>query len=198
MSTIERIERLSLQEYARLYEHEGPFELIDGERRPLMPPVVLHGLFIRALFRLLDAHCTLHNLGEVITEMPYVLVYDSNWVKGSRVPDLMFFSAVRWQKYISETDAWEGKPFVLVPDLVVEVVSPNDLYTDIQDKVDRYLADGVRLIWVIDPQRKRVSVYEGERHTTLGEDTALTAGDVIPDLSISLVDLFQAITQAKP
>jgi hypothetical protein len=50
MSTAERVERLTLEEYARLYEQEGAFEIIDGERRPLMPPVVLHGLMIRALF----------------------------------------------------------------------------------------------------------------------------------------------------
>jgi Uma2 family endonuclease len=187
-----------LEEYARLYEQEGPFEIIDGERRPLMPPVVLHGLMIRALFRLLDAHCTTLSLGEVVTEMPYVLVYDSNWVKGSRVPDLMFFAAARWQRYITETESFEGKPFVLVPDLVVEVVSPNDLYTEIQDKVDRYLNDEVRLIWVIDPQRKKVTVYESDRYITLGEEKMLTGGDVIPGLSIPLADLFKSHTQERP
>lgn len=198
MSTVQRIERLTLEDYTRLYEQEGPFEIIDGERRPLMPPVVLHGLLIRALFRLLDAFCTAHGLGEVVTEMPYVLVYDSNWVKGSRVPDLMFFAASRWQRYITETANFEGMPFVLVPDLVVEVVSPNDLYTEIQDKVDRYIDDGVRLIWVIDPHRKRVTVFEGEHFTTLGEDKSLTGGDVIPGVSIPLGDLFKPQVQEKP
>jgi Uma2 family endonuclease len=198
MSTIEHIEYLTLEAYARLYEQEGPFEIIDGERKPLMPPIALHGLMIRALFRLLDAYCAARELGEVITEMPYVLVYDSNWVKGSRVPDLMFFAALRWKQYIAMTDAWEGKPFVLVPDLAVEVVSPHDLYTDIQDRVDRYLDDGVRLIWVIDPQRKRVSVYEGERHTKLNENDSLSAGEVIPGISIPLFDLFNSAKQAQP
>jgi Uma2 family endonuclease len=198
MSTAERVERLTLEEYARLYEQEGAFEIIDGERRPLMPPVVLHGLMIRALFRLLDAYCLAHDLGEVITEMPYVLLYDSNWVKGSRVPDLMFFAAARWRRYITETDDFEGKPFVLVPDLAVEVVSPNDLYTEIQDKVDHYLADGVRLVWVLDPQRKRITVYEGEHFTTLGEGKMLMGGDVIPGLSIPLADLFKSHTQEEP
>ncbi len=51
MGTIERVERLTLEEFSRLYEQEGPFELIDGERRALMPPVALHGLMIRALLK---------------------------------------------------------------------------------------------------------------------------------------------------
>ena len=191
MSAIERVEPMTLEEFARLYEQEGPFELIDGERRLLMPPVAIHGFTIRALFLLLYNFCVTHNLGEVITEMPFVLTYDSNWVKGSRVPDLMFFAAARWQQYTQTTPDWQGKPFVIVPDLAVEVVSQNDQYTDIQDKVDRYLADGVRLVWVVDPQRLRVGVYDGQHYVSLSVDENLTGGDVLPGLSIALKTLFE-------
>ena len=191
MDAIERLEQLTIEEYVRLYDRDGPFEIIDGERRPLMPPVVIHGVILRALFRLLDAFCISNHLGEVITEMPFVLTYDSDWVKGSRVPDLMFIAAGRWKEYIAATSDWRHKPYILVPDLVVEVVSPNDLYTEIQDKVDRYLADGVRLIWVVDPQRSRVSVYEGERFVTLGEDDILTGSTIIPGFSVELAAFFQ-------
>jgi Uma2 family endonuclease len=191
---IERIDHITLSDFVRLYEQSGPFELIDGEMKPLMPPVAIHGLMIRALFRLLDAFCTTHHLGEVITEMPFVLLYDSNWVRGSRVPDVMFFAAARWADYLQNTADWQEKPFILVPDLAIEVVSPNDLYTEIQGKVERYLADGVRLIWVIDPQRKRVTVYEGSQFSTIGTDDILTGGDIIPDLAISLADLFKLTT----
>jgi hypothetical protein len=48
MGAIERVERLTLEEYSRLYGREGPFELIDGERRALMPPAALHGLMTRS------------------------------------------------------------------------------------------------------------------------------------------------------
>ncbi len=90
MTTVEQLHLMTLTEYIRLYEQEGAFELVDGERIPLMPTVALHGWLFRALFRLLDAFCTEHDLGEVITEMPYVMVDSSDWVKGSLVPDLMF------------------------------------------------------------------------------------------------------------
>jgi Uma2 family endonuclease len=194
MNPIEQTQLLTLDEFVRLYEKEGAFELIDGERRPIMPPVAIHGLMIRALFRLLDAWCRQHNLGEVVAEMPYVLLQHSGWVKGSLVPDVMFFVAERWDQYTSETEDWIKKPFILIPDLAIEVVSQNDSYVEIQDKVNRYLRDGVRLIWVVDPFSRQVSVYDGERYLTLGDKAILTGGEVIPDLAINLADLFQLTT----
>jgi Uma2 family endonuclease len=190
MSSAEQIDHLTLADFMRLYEQDGAFEFIDGERKPVMPPVAIHGLMIRLLFRLLDAWCSEHGSGEVVTEMLYVLLYHSDWVKGARVPDLMFFAAARWQEYVTKTENWKRKPFILVPDLVIEIVSQNDLYTEIQDKVDRYLEDGVRLVWVIDPQRSRVTVFEGNRYTKLGKDEILTGSDVLPGFELNLTRLF--------
>ena len=190
MSTIEQLEQLSLDDLIRIYDQEGAFEFVDGERKPLMPPVALHGLTIRILFRLLDAFCQTRQFGEVFTEMPYVLMYGSGWVKGSRVPDLMFFAAERWQSYTSTTENWQHKPFLLVPDLAVEVVSANDLYTELQAKVERFRADGVKLVWVVDPHRARVDVYEGERSITLGQGDTLTGSTVMPELEVPLKELF--------
>jgi Uma2 family endonuclease len=190
MSVGEQTQLLTLDEFSRLYDQEGAFELIEGERRPLAPNVAIHGWIVRALFLLLYNHCAPAQLGQVFTELPYVLVYDSTWVKGSRVPDLMFFTSARWQQYVQEVPDWQSKPFIIVPDLAVEVVSPNDLYTEIQDKVDRWLSDGVRLVWVVDPQRSRVNVYESTRFTTLSRDGTLDGGDVIPGLNLKLETLF--------
>jgi hypothetical protein len=49
MSTVERVERLSIEDYVRLYEENGAFEIIDGEWREIMPPVAIHGIIVRAL-----------------------------------------------------------------------------------------------------------------------------------------------------
>lgn len=186
----ETIQQLTLDDYIQLYEQEGPFEIINGERKAIMPPITLHVLMVRALFRLLDAHCTGNQLGEVLTETPFVLTYDSDWVSGSRVPDLMFISAKRWQHYISTTEEWRGKPIILVPDLVIEVVSPNDTYSELQEKVDLYLADGVKLVWVVDPKRNRVAVYDGDHYTMLDKSGKLSGMQIIPELTIDLQSLF--------
>jgi Uma2 family endonuclease len=192
MSAIEQTGLLTIEEFVRLYDREGPFEIIDGERKPIMPPVLLHGMIVRLLWRLLDPFCVAHGLGEVFTDVPFVLTYRSAWVKGSRVPDLMFFSAARWQVYMAEASDQFGKPVILIPDLAVEVVSPNDLHTEIQNKVVHYLADGVRLIWVIDPTYKRIQIYEGERYTTVEADGVLTGSEVIPGFSVAVAELFPA------
>lgn len=180
---------LSLDDFIRLYDQEGAFEFIDGERIPVMPPIAIHGYLLRTLFRLLDAFCRAHERGEVFQELPFVITYNAQWVKGSRVPDLMMFAAARWSDHLARTPDWAGKPFILVPDLAVEIVSTHDLYTDIQDKVDRYLDDGVRMVWVIDPQRQRVNVYRQHFHCSLFRQDTLDGEDVLPGLRIPLQDL---------
>lgn len=193
MTTAQRIEQMTLDEYVRLYEQEGAFEIIDGERKPLMPPVAIHGLIVQALFLIIYNFCQKNHLGKVIQEMPYVLSYNSNWVKGSRVPDVMFFAKERWETYIEEIENWPRKPFVIIPDFVIEVVSQNDPYTEVQQKVEIYQGDKVRLIWVVDPMRQKVAVYEGERYLTLGVEETLSGSEVIPGLQISLKDLFATV-----
>lgn len=197
MSTTERVERLTIEDYVRLYDENGAFEIIDGEWREIMPPVAIHGLIVRALFRILDAYCQTHSLGEVIQEMPFVLSHDSNWVKGSRVPDLMLFEKARWDDYIATTSAWQSKPFILVPDLVIEVISQTDGYSELNRKVQIYRQDGVRLIWVVDPAKKSVDVHQGNQITTLEDADTLTGGDVLPELEIDLSELFALVDEAE-
>ena len=47
----------------------------------------------------------------------------------------------------------------IVPDLAVEVISPNDRYHEVEEKVDEYLQAGVRLVWVVHPQKKTIRIH---------------------------------------
>ena len=171
---------MSIEEFVRLYDQEGPFELIDGERIKLSPSIAVHVVVIRTVFRLLDAFCAKHKLGEVFSETTFAIRSDSGWVEGSRVPDVSFYTTQRWADYISTMPDWLNKPLLLVPDLAVEIVSPGDQYSEIQQKVERYLDDGVRLIWVIDPRRKTIAVYAGDHYVSLTGDDLLDGDDVLP------------------
>lgn len=192
MSTVQREEQLTLEEFMRLYDEEGPFEFIDGVRKPLMPQKAYHVVIVRALSIWLYTLCKSAGLGEIFTEAPYVQLHSSHWVKGSLNPDVMFFKMDRWQDYKKSNPDWRDKPFVLVPDLAVEVISPTDNYTDIHIKVRHYLADGVRLIWVVDPNDETIGVYEGDRLTTLRRGDTLTGAEVIPGFSVPVGDVFDA------
>src|SRR4051794_41118389 len=89
---------MPMDEFIRQYE-AAPFELIDGERSPLMPPVAEHGEVIRLLIRHLFGYEPINPNIVVYTEMLVVLEDSPNWVKGSRVPDLMIYDKARLDAY---------------------------------------------------------------------------------------------------
>ncbi len=188
---------MALDEFIRLYAVEGPFELIDGVRIPKMPNVIGHNETGLAILRALDQFISANDLGEVIYETPFVLSYSSDWVTGSRTPDLMFFTKERIQAYKAFDPDYRRKPYVLVPDLVIEIVSPTDNLAELNDKVNLYLRDGVKLVWVLDPQRKTASastltsLHPFTRQQVFLEVTdVLTGGAIIPGFEVALATLF--------
>ena len=78
------------------------------------------------------------------------------------------------------------------PDLAVEVVSPNDIAYDLEEKIADYRSAGVPLIWVVYPNRRKVHVYEGgsEVPTIFHESDTLTGGSVLPEFKVKVADLF--------
>lgn len=68
----------------------------------------------------------------------------------------------------------------ITPDLAVEVVSPNDLFSEVQEKVVEYLDAGVRLVWLVDPRTRSVYVYYASAVSRVQEEDELTGEDVLP------------------
>ncbi|MBC7809496.1 MAG: Uma2 family endonuclease [Burkholderiales bacterium] len=176
-------------------QNQQSFELIEGERIPKLPNVFGHSKTIRALFRALDSFTHTNHLGEVFAETTFIKPenFDRFWVTGSRIPDMMFYSAERFANYEANTPQAEGNPLALVPDLVVEVISPSDKYSDIDKKVDIYLQDGVRLIWLLDFELRKAAVHAASRPQPLRltGDAVLDGEDVIPGFQIVLSSLFE-------
>lgn len=79
----------------------------------------------------------------------------------------------------------------VAPDLAVEVVSPNDTYSHLEEKVAEYLGAGVRLVWVIDPPTKTVRVHRADGSTaTLHSGDELSGEEVIVGFRCRVADLF--------
>ena len=77
------------------------------------------------------------------------------------------------------------------PDLAVEVVSPNDLYELVEEKLADYFDAGVPLIWVVTPKTRTVLVYQADGTAKRLRDTDdLTADPVIPGVRVRITDLF--------
>jgi Uma2 family endonuclease len=82
---------------------------------------------------------------------------------------------------------WPGEP-----DLAVEIRSPGDRASEIRGKVDNYLTRGVSLVWVIDPKKKTVAVYQQHSPSkTLGVNDVLDAGDVVAGFSCPVRRIFE-------
>jgi Uma2 family endonuclease len=78
----------------------------------------------------------------------------------------------------------------LAPDLAVEVVSPNDLYSEVRLKVQEYRDAGVRLIWVVDPESRTVEVIHPDGSgVTLTEQAELAGDDILPGFRCRVADL---------
>lgn len=78
----------------------------------------------------------------------------------------------------------------LVPDLAVEVVSPNDDYSEVRAKTDEYLAAGVRCVWVLDPRTRTVEVRRPGGSAVLMAADELTGEDVLPGFHCPVANLF--------
>jgi Uma2 family endonuclease len=80
----------------------------------------------------------------------------------------------------------------LAPDLVVDVVSPNDPSPEVSEKAFMWLDAGVRLVWVVDPKSRSATVYRPGNVVTLlrGEGAELDGEDVLPGFTLALSTLF--------
>ena len=187
--------RLQLDDFMQTFSDEGPFEFIDGDKIPLALQVPLSGDINFSLARLLAKHVEDNNLGKVFVEVPFVTTDpdDPNWVTGSRVPDAMFYSKARMDNLAKSDPDWRLKPIPPPPDLAVEVISPSDRFSAVSKKIDGYLRDGVRLVWVIDTGQAEAIVYKpNTQPMRLNREGTLRGEDVVPNFEVSIATLVAA------
>ncbi len=80
----------------------------------------------------------------------------------------------------------------LAPDLVVKVISPSDSATEVFDKELTYLDTGVRLVWIIEPRRRTVTVWAaGRTGGVLTETDELDGGGVLPHFRLPVSEIFR-------
>lgn len=182
--------KLSLADWSRRYDQEGPFEYVDGRIVPLSPNKFEHVVLEKRLFTALWSYEEASQAGEVFTEMPFVQLDTSDWVKGSRVPDLLFITKERLEAYKSQIENYGDKPLILVPDLAIEIVSPGDTYTDIEDKVAEYLANGVQAVWVVNPRNKSIKVSRLNKPDVRFRVGETLADELLPGFTLELSTLF--------
>ena len=79
----------------------------------------------------------------------------------------------------------------MVPDLVAEVLSPNDRKRDVADKIGESLDAGVPVVLLIDPRQKSVTIYRSLTSPyVLGVGDSLSFEDVLPGFTCRVGDIF--------
>ena len=156
------------------------YELVKGVIRRMPPAGFDHGIRAAKIGRHLDAHVEKHKLGYVCgAETGFKISENPDTV---RAPDAAFVCQAAIDEQGIPKGYWEG-----APDLAVEVISPSDTYTE----VDEWLNAGCAMVWVMNPRRETVEVYRSpEDITVLRGNDILEGGDVIEGFQCYVRDLF--------
>lgn len=160
-------------------------ELVRGEVRRMAPAGNVHGRIAVNVTISLGQYVRENNLGTVYAaETGFKISSDPDTV---RAPDVAFISRDRVEEMGEVEGFWPG-----APDLAVEVVSPNDLYTEVEEKVLSWLEAGSRMVVVVDPRNRTVSVRRRQAEVQiLMEHDTLDGGDVVPGWELPVADVFR-------
>ena len=174
---------VNVEEFERLPKGEGKCELVAGRVVQMSPVGWPHGVVVMRLGGLLDAHVRRRQLGAVAPEVGFVLRVDPDTV---RAPDLAF---LRREKMPPR----DARGYLrCVPDLAVEVLSPDDRWRDMADKVAEYLICGVGLVLVVDPRNESVTVHRPDAPARMLQSSdTLDLGEAIPGFRCAVKDLFE-------
>ena len=179
--------RVTAQELWRLGEGDTRRELVNGEVVEMAPVGGIHGQVAGRIYRKLAEHVERCGGGEVVVgDVGFVLNLPGD-PERVRAPDVAFVSSSRLPEGRLPQGFLSG-----APDLAVEVLSPTDNPVAVQQKVRDYLDAGSRLVWVVAPQAKTVTVYRADGSARLlREQEQLEGEDVLPGLVIPLAEIFQ-------
>ncbi|MEK7866322.1 MAG: Uma2 family endonuclease [Planctomycetota bacterium] len=164
----------------------GPCELIRGEVVFMPPPGIEHGDFVSEINARVRSFVIRRKLGRVVAgDAGFLLARDPDTVRG---PDVAFIHRSRIPKAGLPKGYFEG-----APDLAIEVVSPEDRWSEVEEKVREFISAGARLVWVFNPSTRAVHVYRIDGSVTrLTERDSVKGEDVLPGFSLSLRLLFHA------
>ncbi|HKO58338.1 MAG TPA: Uma2 family endonuclease [Thermoanaerobaculia bacterium] len=169
---------MTADELLRMPEDGYRYELVQGELRKMSPAGEEHGHIVHEIGRRLGNHVYERKLGRVYgPDVGFLIARDPDTV---REPDVSF---VRADRVVPTPKYFPGPP-----DLAIEVVSPNDTYSEVRAKKDEYLRAGVKAVVIVDPPTRTVTIH---RPTGVEEvQGTLTLEDIVPGWSLPLSDIF--------
>jgi Uma2 family endonuclease len=175
---------MTLDEFLERTDDDKPaMEYACGEvfqkPMPTTPHAAVQGYLLVVLFQFL----TRAGIGRVFPELR--CIFGPPGRQRAYVPDLVFVAKERLtsDRYLRTA-----------PDLAIEIMSPDQDMARMSDKLQFYLLNGVRLVWVIDPEAGTIAeLTPGREGRTLSAGDTLDGGDVLPGFSIPVAEIFAQV-----
>jgi Uma2 family endonuclease len=185
MSTVASKTRFTPEDLLTMPDRDR-YELVDGHL--VEQNVSTWSSYVAGVvFQALHAYCQQNRLGWTLPEGTTYQCFP-NAPAMVRRADVSFIRLER----LSLAQATAEGHCPVVPDLVVEVISPNDTVYEVDAKVQLYLHAGTRLVWVVNPQQQIVEVHRATGlGTILRPNDELTGEDVVVGFRRRVGDLFQ-------
>jgi Uma2 family endonuclease len=160
------------------------YELVQGVLRMMSPAGGRHGRIAQKLLRRLGNQVEQYDLGETFAaETGFLLKQNPDTV---RAPDAAFVSHDR----LGNLADYPGY-LPVAPDLAAEVVSPSDSSSGVEEKVDDWLAAGVTVVLVVDPQTKTIREYRSMQEIRIHTDGVIDLSDVMTGCELDVSELFE-------
>ena len=177
--------RLTADDLWKLGTGDVRRELVDGEVVEMTPVGGVHGRVTAVMGHRLIEYVRAHGGGEALVgDVGFVLGLPAD-PERVRAADVAFIATGRLPAWRLPQGFIHG-----APDLAVEVLSPHDNPLDVEQKVRDYLEAGSRLVWVMAPPARTVTVYRPDGSARLVREPELLDGeDVLPGFTLSLSDV---------
>ena len=176
--------RLTSAEFLAHPAAAGPSELVRGEVHVMTPASGAHGVVAGALFAALNAFVEERKLGLAFPDNTgFQLPRLADTV---RSPDAAFVAADRLPRE-GIGSGW----IAVAPDLIAEILSPSESTEELEAKLFDYRTAGTRLIWIVDPAQRVITVRDGDLpERLLGEGDTLDGGRILPGFALGVSSLF--------
>jgi Uma2 family endonuclease len=178
------IQTTTADDLLRMRDDGFRYEIVRGELRKMSPAGHKHGRIAGNITASLGPHVVANQLGRMyVADTGFLIASNPDTV---RAPDVAFVSQNGLDKAGDVDGYWPG-----APDLLVEVISPGDTYTEVEEKVFEWLEAGARMVVVVNPRKRAVTVYRSLTDiVVLTEDDMLDGGDVVPGWTMAMKDIF--------
>lgn len=170
--TADELEKLSLSFPAELYNGRVVFKM----------PNFAHAIIQNNIGKKIGNYLDEHPVGLVGGDANFRLWPERH--RESRAPDISFILKERLPKNLFRF-------LPMAPDLAVEILSPGDSFMEVMEKVDEYLRQGVKIVWVVIANTREVLVCTAKGKYSVRD--MLTAPELLPGFELPVEDIFAGV-----